>query len=316
MCEKPRDGDADDAALLAQAARGSREALAAVARRYVAFVYNTAVRHVRDPHLAEDVAQAVFVILARKVHRIKPGTLLHAWLFATTRYAAKNALRMQARRAHHESKAAAAAKTRGADKTVPVPVFIEAMLDDAMAELGETDRSAVLLCYFGEKNWREVGARIGSAEDAARMHVGRAVAQMRAFFARRGMHVSAATVAAGLASAARASAPHGLVEAVACSMTAPALSGAAAEGVISMMIWTQVKMAAAFAAGLLLTIGLAGAMVMHRAQDKPAAAATTAPAPVPNRAGAVTLEGGVTVELLEVTGLHGAKSWRGDGTPA
>src|SRR5687768_4744100 len=275
MCEKPRDGkatgaDGSDARLLAQAARGSREALAAVARRYVAFVYNTAFRQVRDAHLAEDVTQAVFVILARKVHRIKPGTLLHAWLFSTTRFAAKNALRMQARRLHHETKAAAARAvvTAEADDVTPV-------LDDALASLGETDRSAVLLSYFGQKNWREVGAAIGSSEDAARKRVNRAVAQMRAFFVRRGIHVSAAAVATSLTSAARASAPAGLSESVACCMAAPALWGAGAKGVIAMATWSSAKVAASFAAGLLMTIGIAGAMVMYRAPEPPAAPATS-----------------------------------------
>ena len=316
MCAKTTDGQ-DDAALLAAAAGGSREALAQIARRYVPFVYNTAVRHVRDAHLAEDVTQAVFVILSRKVRNLNRGTLLHAWLFTTTRYAARNALRMQSRRTHHETKAAATTPVSSVEKTGPVPDSVEAELDDALAALGETDRSAVLLSYFGGKSWREVGEAIGSSEDAARKRVNRAVAQMRAFFVRRGLHVSTAAVAAGLASAARGAAPVGLVESVACGMTAPVTIGAGAggatvSGVISMMAWANVKIAASFAAGLLMTIGLAGAMVMYRAPEKSAAPAT---APVAASA-SVTLRDDVKVELLEVSGLHGARSWNGDGTPA
>src|SRR5688572_1852211 len=80
-----------------------RGALAQIARRYVGFVYNTALRQVRgDRHLAEDVTQVVFVILSRKISRLKPGTLLHGWLFTATRYAAANALKMQKRRTHYE----------------------------------------------------------------------------------------------------------------------------------------------------------------------------------------------------------------------
>jgi RNA polymerase sigma factor (sigma-70 family) len=315
MCAKPMDAE-DDAALLVAAAGGSREALAQIARRYVPFVYNTAVRHVRDAHLAEDVTQAVFVILSRKVGNLKRGTLLHAWLFTTTRYAARNALRMQTRRTHHETRAAAGAPV-SVEKTGPVPVSIEAELDDAIASLAETDRSAVLLSYFGGKNWREVGEAIGSSEDAARKRVNRAVAQMRAFFVRRGMHVSTAAVAAGLASAARGAAPAGLIESVACCMTAPAALSAAGgttvSGVISMMTWANAKIAASFAAGLLLTIGLAGAMVMYRGPER-ASAPTTAPAAASTAS--VSLRDDVKVELLEVSGLHGAKSWNGDGTPA
>jgi RNA polymerase sigma factor (sigma-70 family) len=313
MCAKTTDGQ-DDAALLAAAARGSREALAQIARRYVPFVYNTAVRHVRDAHLAEDVTQAVFVILSRKVRNLKRGTLLHAWLFTTTRYAARNALRMQTRRTHHETKAAATAPV-SVEKTDQVPVSVDAELDDAIAALGEMDRSAVLLSYFGGKNWREVGEAIGSSEDAARKRVSRAVTQMRAFFVRRGLHVSTAAVAAGLASAARAAAPVGLIESVACFVSAPALagvSGTTVGGVISMMTWAKIKIAASFAGGLLLTIGLAGAMVMYRAPEK-TAPPTTAPAAATASA---SLKNEITVDLLEVSGLHGAASWNGDGTPA
>ena len=73
-----------DAELLEAAARGERDALGRIARRYVVFVYNAALRQVHDDkHLAEDVTQAVFVILSRKVHRLKRGTLLHGWLFTT-----------------------------------------------------------------------------------------------------------------------------------------------------------------------------------------------------------------------------------------
>jgi hypothetical protein len=55
-------------------------------------------------------------------------------------------------------------------------------------------------------------------------------------------------------------------------------------------------------------------MVMHRAQDKPPAA--TAAAPADGAAHSVALAGGIAAELLEVSGLHGAKSWGGDGKPA
>src|SRR5262245_48456665 len=95
-----------DAELLQSARHGSLEALEEMARRYAGFVYSTALRHVHDRHLAEDVTQAVFVTLSRKISRLDQGTLLHGWFFTTTRYAAANAVKIHKRRIHHEHQAA------------------------------------------------------------------------------------------------------------------------------------------------------------------------------------------------------------------
>src|SRR5688572_28918994 len=318
MYDRPRDDDdtaANDARLLTLAAAGSREALAELARRYVGFVYHAAVRQVRDPHLAEDVTQAVFMILSKKVGRLRPDTLMHAWLFMTTRYAAKNAMKMRARRTHHESVAAA---QRG--EASPAPVEITPLLDEALAELGETDRSAVLLSYFGQKSWHEVGRAIGASEDAARKRVGRAVVQMRRVFVRQGMHVSTAAVGATLVSAAQsAAAPASLVKNLTAGLlSAPAASsgaGGIATGVTHMMACAMIKVAAAFATAVLATLGAAGAMVLHQAMDAkannaPAAAAATAPGR------GATLKSGVTVEVLGVTESGGKQTWNPDGSPA
>src|SRR5512132_4062759 len=98
-----------DAELLGQFVRAESRALAqhafaGLVRRHVDWVYSAARRTVRDPGLAEDVAQAVFVILARKAPRLArdsgaaegPGPPLSAWLFGVTRHAARAAVRSRA----------------------------------------------------------------------------------------------------------------------------------------------------------------------------------------------------------------------------
>src|ERR1700722_3624194 len=95
-----------DASLLREFAnRRSQEAFNELVSRHSNWVYSTAARLVRDPHLAEDVAQAVFIVLADKAAKLSDAPL-HAWLFKVTRYAAANAIRARSRRDKHERFAA------------------------------------------------------------------------------------------------------------------------------------------------------------------------------------------------------------------
>ena len=92
--------------LLAEYRRGSEEAFARLVRRHIAWVHSIARRRVRDAHLAEDVTQAAFIVLSRKAARLRPGTVLPAWLFRVTTYAAAKAARAESRRVARETEAA------------------------------------------------------------------------------------------------------------------------------------------------------------------------------------------------------------------
>ena len=75
-----------------------KESFAKLVARHTAWICAVARRRVKDRHLAEDVTQAVFLILSRKAGRIGPDTPLSAWLFRVTRFAANDALKREARR--------------------------------------------------------------------------------------------------------------------------------------------------------------------------------------------------------------------------
>src|SRR2546421_7713470 len=130
--------------------------------RHVDFVYSVARRAVGDAHLAEDVTQAVFVVFARKARSI-PSKAVASFLFTTTRYAAKNALKTAARRAHHE-RAAAKSEVQMSEP----PESVDPLLNDAMARLSEADRRAILLRYYEGKQISEITAAVGGSEAAVR----------------------------------------------------------------------------------------------------------------------------------------------------
>jgi hypothetical protein len=69
----------------------SEQAFATLVSRHAGLVYSAALRRVENPQLAEEITQAVFIILVRKAAQLSPHTVLSGWLYRAACYPAGNA---------------------------------------------------------------------------------------------------------------------------------------------------------------------------------------------------------------------------------
>ena len=255
----------DNQTLLAQYARtGSEAAFRELVACYVDLVHSAAVRLVNgDTHLAEDVAQTVFADLARMARTLPAGVMLGGWLHRHTCFVASKTMRSERRRVARERQAVEMNATE--DHSAANLAQVAPMLDDAINELGAEDRAAVLLRYFEQRDFRAVGAALGSNEDAARKRVERALGKLESLLKRRGVALSATALGSALAAQAVSAAPAGL----AASISTVALAGAAAGGgtvltLLQIMSMTKLKVGAISA---IVLVGVTIPWVMqHRTQ--------------------------------------------------
>ncbi len=236
----------DDLALLREyVTRHSEAAFAELVGRRIGFVYSAALRQVREPLMAEEITQAVFIILAQKAGRLSEKTVLIGWLFRTTRYTALAQIRVAAGRRRREKEVQMQPQLQAAAPDSPWEQM-SPLLDEALAALGEKDRRALLLRFFENKSLAEIGNSLGMGEDTARKRIRRALEKLHRYFSKRGVSSTTAIIAGEISANSVQAVPLVLPKSVAAVAIAKGVAASTSiltliHGALKMMAWTKAK---------------------------------------------------------------------------
>jgi RNA polymerase sigma factor (sigma-70 family) len=219
----------NDQGLLRAYARVRCEAsFSELVHRHVDLVHSTARRILRDPSLAEEVTQRVFLALAQHSAKLQERASITGWLHETARNLAINTVRTEERRRQREQETAAMnhPDTNDADELWG---RLAPRLDDALAQMNAIEREVLLWRYFERRTAEQIGGRLSLSAEAAQKRVARALDRLRGILAERGLSAPTANLAVLLSTHAVQSAPAGLaataiVAASAASATLPAAS--------------------------------------------------------------------------------------------
>ena len=184
----------------------SEEAFSLLVSRYVNLVFSVARRQAnKDSHLAQDITQTVFADLAEKADSIPPETQLGGWLHRRTCHVASTIRRSDKRRQRREDTAMAIESSHSNDDSSWDTLAPD--LDLAINRLSDSDRTAIVMRFFEERNHRDIGIALQTTEDTAQKRVMRAIEKLRSILAQQGVTLSVPLLTAFLEDRCLASAP-------------------------------------------------------------------------------------------------------------
>ncbi|MGA2176676.1 MAG: sigma-70 family RNA polymerase sigma factor [Verrucomicrobiota bacterium] len=251
-----------DAQLLREyAVENSEPAFGDVVHRHADLVYSAALRQAGSPDLAAEIAQSVFIDLARKAGslagRMRENASLAGWLYRATRYAALNLLRQERRR--HARERQVMQELDSTSETSPDWNRVSPLLDEALSTLDEPERDALLLRFFKNQDFRAVGAALGVSDDTAQKRVSRSLEKLRGALARRGVTTTTVALSAALSFHAVQAAPPGLAAAlISASLVGATAKGGATLTLLKLMSMTklQLGLGAIVIGGLTATVAI------------------------------------------------------------
>ncbi len=214
---------------------GSEPAFRELVTRYLDLVYSAAVRLVDgDTHRAEDVVQTVFADLARMARTLSSEVMLGGWLHRHTCHVAATILRSERRRQSRENQAAEMNALQDHSETNLAQVA--PILDEAINHLGHDDRTAILLRFFEQRDFRAIGRALGTNEDAAQKRVTRALEKLHSLLKHRGLSFSAVTLGTALTTGAVSAAPAGLALGILTKLKLGIIGAIAVAGVATPLV--------------------------------------------------------------------------------
>lgn len=198
LVSRPASSPDADAVLLDRFVRQQdQDAFAALVRRHGPLVLGVCRRVLRDAHLAEDAAQAVFLVLARKAAAIRPPDRLAAWLHGVARHLACNVRRADVRRRRQETCRARDARRRSpADPLDEITAReLLTILDEELQQLPEVYRSPMILCCLQGCSQEQAAAQLGWTPGSVKGRLERGRAKLRERLMKRGVEWTAAFLA-------------------------------------------------------------------------------------------------------------------------
>jgi RNA polymerase sigma-70 factor, ECF subfamily len=182
----------DDHQLLSAYTQGDEHAFETLVEKYFRMVYTVASRQTGDLHLAEEIAQSVFLILSRKARGFPHSTSIPGWLLRTTRFVCLDAIKMRRRRAENEQKLAVNLEQQHESKHEPSTM--EVLLDEAIQALRPDEQASILARFFEGKDFREMAQMFAISEHAARKRTSRCLAKLQVFMQKRRAKVTLETL--------------------------------------------------------------------------------------------------------------------------
>ncbi|HTB63672.1 MAG TPA: sigma-70 family RNA polymerase sigma factor [Opitutales bacterium] len=275
----------DDRALLeSYLTHRSQAAFTELVNRHLPLVYSTAVRITRQPALAEDVAQNVFIQLAHRAPTLRDGNALPGWLYRITCHTAYNALRTEKRRRHNET--AAMQLSEIFQNSHAAWEHIAPLLDEGMAQLDEAEQNLVVERFFAGRSLRDIGASLGLSDDAAQKRVHRALEKLREYFSKNGVAVPALVLVPMLSQHAIHPAPTYLAGKISAAAQVAAAAGGSLALLKFLIFMSQTKIKIGLA--IIVLVALISVLELHpwadnqATQEKPKANTTVVAASRPS----------------------------------